>query len=133
MTGGASNERASAARVANRDRETASFGNASGEVIAVVGAGRSGTSATARAVGALGVELGDRLKPGTRKNAKGFFEDEDLLDINYRLRDHFGIKPDLVVIGTVSRTGLSSVIRGNTSEQTLDRLDSDILVITAAA
>jgi hypothetical protein len=92
VTGGAADERASTARAANHDREAASFDDGGGEVIAVVGAGRSGTSATARAVGALGIELGDRLKPGTRKNAKGFFEDEDLLDINYRLRDHFGIK-----------------------------------------
>ncbi len=43
------------------------------------------------------------------------------------------IDPDLVVIGTVARTGLKSKIKGNTAEQTLDRLDSDVLVITAAA
>lgn len=61
-------------------------------VVVVVGAGRSGTSALTRGIGALGVELGDRLKPGTRKNAKGFFEDQDFIDINYRLRDAFGIK-----------------------------------------
>lgn len=60
--------------------------------IMVVGAGRSGTSALTRGVQALGVELGDKLKPGTRKNAKGFFEDMDLIEIDYRLRDHFAIK-----------------------------------------
>jgi|GEM_PF-539356 len=70
----------------------ASTGASSSRVIAVVGAGRSGTSVTTRAIGALGVELGNRLKPGTPKNAKGFFEDEPLLEINVRLRSHFGIK-----------------------------------------
>lgn len=61
-------------------------------VIVVVGPGRSGTSALTRGIGGLGVELGDRLKPGTRKNAKGFFEDEDFIAINYRLRAAFGFK-----------------------------------------
>ncbi len=61
-------------------------------VVVVVGAGRSGTSALTRGIGALGVALGDNLKPGTRKNAKGFFEDEDFIAINYRLRDVFGFK-----------------------------------------
>ncbi len=69
-----------------------STGESSNRVIAVVGAGRSGTSVATRAVGALGVELGNRLKPGTQRNAKGFFEDGPLLEINYRLRAHFGIK-----------------------------------------
>lgn len=61
-------------------------------VIVVVGAGRSGTSALARGIQALGAELGGRLKPGSRKNAKGFFEDQDFIGINYRLRDVLGIK-----------------------------------------
>lgn len=61
-------------------------------MIVVLGAGRSGTSALARGLAALGVELGDRLKPATRKNARGFFEDQDFVAINYRLRDVFGLK-----------------------------------------
>lgn len=43
------------------------------------------------------------------------------------------IDPDLVVIGTVARTGITSAIKGNTAERIFDRLDSDFLVITAAA
>jgi hypothetical protein len=43
-------------------------------------------------VEAIGVELGDRLKPPTRKNARGFFEDEELLEVNYRLRALFGLR-----------------------------------------
>ena len=62
------------------------------QVYTVVGAGRSGTSAMTRGLEALGVELGDKLKPPGRKNAKGFFEDRDILDINYRLHDLVGLR-----------------------------------------
>jgi hypothetical protein len=62
------------------------------QVFIVVGAGRSGTSAMTRGLGALGIELGDKLKPAGRKNAKGFFEDRDILDINYRLHDLVGLR-----------------------------------------
>jgi len=61
-------------------------------VIVVVGAGRSGTSALCRGLGALGVELGDRLKRATPKNPRGFFEDVDLLRVNKRLHRLFGLR-----------------------------------------
>jgi len=60
-------------------------------VVVVVGAGRSGTSTVTRGVGALGVELGNCLKPGNRKNPKGFFEDMDILNLNQRLHRCFGL------------------------------------------
>lgn len=60
--------------------------------IVVVGAGRSGTSAVTRGVAALGVDLGDNLKRGSTKNPKGFFEDHDLIQVNYDLRRAFGFK-----------------------------------------
>ena len=49
------------------------------KVVIVVGAGRSGTSTITRGLSALGIELGDNLKPGSAKNPKGFFEDLDIL------------------------------------------------------
>src|SRR5919108_4266927 len=52
--------------------------------IVVLGPGRCGTSTLARGLIALGIAFGDRLKPAMRKNPRGFFEDLDLLDINYR-------------------------------------------------
>ncbi len=61
-------------------------------VVVVVGAGRSGTSALTCGIQALGVELGEQLKASSRKNAKGFFEDQDFIAINYRLRDALGFK-----------------------------------------
>jgi hypothetical protein len=40
--------------------------------VVVLGAGRSGTSAATRGLQALGVDLGDRLRPGGGKNPTGF-------------------------------------------------------------
>lgn len=62
------------------------------KAIVVLGPGRSGTSALTRAVSALGVELGGNLKSGTSKNALGFFEDLDILELNYDLHEAFGLR-----------------------------------------
>lgn len=63
------------------------------KAVIVVGAGRSGTSVLTAGVGALGVALGDSLKPGgVKKNPKGFFEDTDLLDVNHRVHRAFGLR-----------------------------------------
>jgi len=64
--------------------------------VVVVGVGRSGTSAITRGVQALGVELGDRLRPAGGKNPTGFFEDQDLLAINRRLKRLLHIRGDSV-------------------------------------
>jgi hypothetical protein len=61
--------------------------------VVVLGAGRSGTSAIARGVQALGVDLGDRLRKPGGKNPTGFFEDSDLLAFNKRrLKPALGIR-----------------------------------------
>ena len=62
----------------------------------VVGAGRSGTSTLTRALGTLGVELGNRFKRATRKNPTGFFEDADLLRISKAVRARIGVRADSV-------------------------------------
>ena len=67
----------------------------------VVGPGRSGTSAVTAALGALSADLGDRLKPALRKNARGFFEDLDLLKINYRLHRVLGLRPNGSSVGPI--------------------------------
>lgn len=61
------------------------------KVVIVVGAGRSGTSTVTRGLAALGVELGNNLKPGSAKNPKGFFEDLDILKINRQISSYFGL------------------------------------------
>lgn len=60
----------------------------------VLGAGRSGTSALTRGLQSLGVDLGDRLRPPGGKNPTGFFEDQDLLAINKKLRHAIGVRGD---------------------------------------
>jgi hypothetical protein len=64
--------------------------------VVVLGAGRSGTSAITRGLQALGVELGDQLRPGGGKNPTGFFEDESLMKINKRLRKALGLRAESV-------------------------------------
>lgn len=63
------------------------------KAVIVIGAGRSGTSVLTAGVGALGVDLGDSLKPGgVKKNPKGFFEDTDLLSVNHRVHKALGLR-----------------------------------------
>lgn len=61
----------------------------SGHRLAVVlGLGRSGTSTFARALQTMGVALGDRLTPPELGvNDKGFWEDEDFLNLNVEMLD----------------------------------------------
>jgi hypothetical protein len=91
--------------------------------IVIVGVGRSGTSAIARGVQALGVELGDHLRPGGGKNPTGFFEDERLLAINKRLKRVLGIRGDSVrliapeeweapVVRALQREAVATVAQG---------------------
>jgi len=62
--------------------------------VLVLGAGRSGTSIVARAIQAIGVDLGNDFKPPSRKNPTGFFEDKALLRLSKRLRRKLGLRPD---------------------------------------
>lgn len=65
--------------------------------VVVLGVGRSGTSAITRGLGALGVELGDKLRGATAlKNPTGFYEDTDLLRINKRLKRILGVRGESV-------------------------------------
>jgi len=65
--------------------------------VVVLGVGRSGTSAITRGLGALGVELGNRLRGATLlKNPTGFYEDTDLLRINKRLKRILGVRGESV-------------------------------------
>ena len=48
-------------------------------VYIVLGMSRTGTSAIARSLQALGIELGDKLIAADARNPKGFYEDADVL------------------------------------------------------
>jgi hypothetical protein len=67
-------------------------------MVTILGVGRSGTSAIARAMQAVGIELGDNLRPGSGKNPTGFFEDNDILKISKRLKRALAIRGDCVRI-----------------------------------
>ncbi len=70
-------------------------------VLVILGMARSGTSAIARGVKALGVDLGEKLTPSSERwNPKGFFEDTDIVykinrGVLYAL-DHPWMSVDLV-------------------------------------
>ena len=66
------------------------------QVVVVLGAGRSGTSTITKGLQALGVHLGDQLRPGGGKNPNGFYEDEGLLKFNKRLRKTLGLRAESV-------------------------------------
>lgn len=59
-------------------------------LVVVLGMHRSGTSAVARALRVLGVDLGAHLLPPAPDNRKGFFEDAGLVALNMRLMDACG-------------------------------------------
>jgi hypothetical protein len=61
-------------------------------IIVVLGMHRSGTSAVARGLQAIGVDLGDRLEPPDEEdNAKGYFEDIDIVALNDDLLAEAGL------------------------------------------
>ncbi len=61
------------------------------KVIVVLGMHRSGTSAITRALETLGVSLGGNLMPpAAGNNEKGFFEDQDIHELNTRLLTDLG-------------------------------------------
>lgn len=63
-------------------------------VIAVLGMHRSGTSTIAKGLEVLGVDLGDRLHAAGPDNPTGFWEDEDLLQVNIKLLHELGLEWD---------------------------------------
>ncbi|MFN2376061.1 MAG: sulfotransferase family protein [Candidatus Binatia bacterium] len=65
-------------------------------MVTILGVGRSGTSAITRGLQAIGVDLGDNLRPGSGKNPTGFFEDNDFLKISRRLKRAMACRADSV-------------------------------------
>jgi hypothetical protein len=68
-------------------------------IIAVVGVPRSGTSAIAKGLDALGIDIGKALyNPPDVGNEKGFFEDADINSLNYGLLKMLTGKPDNAIL-----------------------------------
>lgn len=59
-------------------------------VVCVLGMHRSGTSVLARAMSALGIQLGEDLLDPEEHNPKGFFEDRGVLQLNEELLARIG-------------------------------------------
>lgn len=65
-------------------------------IVLVLGMHRSGTSAIARALVALGYEIGNNLLPANNYNQTGYWEDRDIVSINDRLLATLGHAYDSV-------------------------------------
>ena len=62
------------------------------DLVVVLGMHRSGTSSIARGLRVIGVELGNNFIPDIPSvNAKGFWEDAEINDLNIRMQAHLGI------------------------------------------
>lgn len=61
------------------------------KAIMVLGTGRSGTSALAGCLQLLGGFCGNNLRVGNEENAKGYFEDKNITDLNKYLLNKCGI------------------------------------------
>ena len=71
-----------------------------GRVIVVVGMHRSGTSLVTRGLQAMGVQLGDNLSvDAAPDNAKGHWEDRDVLELNRRLMRVLALEWDVIGAG----------------------------------
>jgi len=72
----------------------ATFVAASSRAIVVIGMHRSGTSAVARGLAALGVDLGDDFLDAQPENPTGYWEDRGIVELNERVLRRLGLTWD---------------------------------------
>ena len=72
----------------------AGFVAVSSRAIVVIGMHRSGTSAVARGLAALGVDLGDDFLDAQPENPTGYWEDRGIVELNERVLRRIGLKWD---------------------------------------
>lgn len=65
--------------------------NKMGHVLAITGMHRSGTSMVAHYLQLCGINIGEHLHPADRGNPKGYFEDEELLNLHKDILVTFGL------------------------------------------
>jgi hypothetical protein len=67
-------------------------------VLVILGMHRSGTSVLARCMEVFGFSLGNRLMPAQADNPKGFFEDEEIVNLNNEMLASLGSSWDKISI-----------------------------------
>ncbi|MBM9519510.1 hypothetical protein JWG39_06710 [Desulforhopalus vacuolatus] len=67
-------------------------------LVVILGMHRSGTSVLARCMEIFGFSLGNRLMPAQADNPKGFFEDEEIVDLNNEMLVSMGSSWDKISI-----------------------------------
>lgn len=81
------------------------------EIITVLGMHRSGTSAIAKSLPLLGVDLGSNLHPPGFDNPKGFWEDLEVIEINDQLLHVFGSAYDSLILEADYSTENREILR----------------------
>ena len=70
------------------------MGRQQAHLVIVLGMHRGGTSLVTRALGVLGIDLGNNLMPGAADNTKGFWEDLDVVAVNEAVLQALGSRWD---------------------------------------
>ena len=66
------------------------------KIIAIIGMHRSGTSVLSRCMRIFGAELGDKIIDPGPDNPKGYWEDEDILNLNIEMLSFLGTTWDSI-------------------------------------
>src|SRR4051812_19877514 len=91
-------------------------------LVVVLGMHRSGTSAMAGSLRALGVEVGQDLLPADAHNPRGYWEDRDLFEVNEELLTAIGQRWDSVTPTTdEDLRGPAAAVSGARAETMLAR------------
>lgn len=102
------------------------------QLIVVLGMHRSGTSALTRGLTVLGAELGENLLEANEQvNAKGFWEDKDILQLNIELMQALGLEWD--VLSPISAADCNSEIARQFIPKALNILKTKLASVTLFA
>ena len=102
------------------------------KLVVVLGMHRSGTSALTRGLTVLGAELGNNLLEANEQvNAKGFWEDKDILRLNIELMQALGLDWD--VLSPISVADCNSEIARQFIPQALNILKNKLASVTLFA
>jgi hypothetical protein len=110
--------------VVRRGRALLYVGDMKKSLVVVLGMHRSGTSAITRGLQVLGVTLGDRLMPSQAINAKGFWEDIDVNELNIEMLHALGI--DWHYLAPIERSDVDALREKGYGNKAVDLLNAKV-------
>ncbi len=97
------------------------------KIIVILGMHRSGTSAAAKALTCLGVDLGDDFIPPCKDNPKGFYEDIEITQLNIEMLEVIG--QHWFSLSLVSESDVEKLVALGYLERAVDLLKQKITVV----